>query len=344
MWLIDIIKVVSYENKAGFSLISPSTEKMTFLPRGRRQWRLSTQTRLPQRTTRWHQPTLTTAATGTTPNPTMTPTPTLATTETRVRPSPPLPTAHTDTGRPRTPGTSQLQARYLCPVTLSPQRQPWHRSLMAATRSRPPRLWWSPQTLPRPLPPWCAAMALWALSRRWRPHTGSTRTRTPWARPRWSEWARCLSWCRPRAERARWFETWLNQLYYSCSVWNWLKTMNLGWSSLLLFTTVFLYVWPLYPKTNWTFTVWSSINANLMMDRTKASAGNWSSPCQMCRTVVSYCGRRGPGAHSGLDPALIVFYFILLGESVCPYAWPDKSQLGFLHTVNACVPCFRITN
>lgn len=188
---------------------------MTFLPRGHHQWRLSMQTPHPQRTTRWRPPTPTTAATGTTPNPTTTPTPTHATMETLARPSPLLLMVHTDTDRPRTQDTatvqwSQHQAQRHCPATRSPRRQRQHRLPTAATRSRHPRLWWSPQTLPRPLPPWCAATALWASNRWWRPHTGSTRTPTRWARPRWSGWGRCLSWCPPRAEPARWSENGLN--------------------------------------------------------------------------------------------------------------------------------------
>ena len=192
-----------------------STERTTFLPRGHRRWRLSMRTPHLQRTTRWRPPTPTTAATGTTPNPTMTPTPTRATMATRARPSPPRPMAHTDTDRPRTRDMatvrwSQRRAQPHCPATRSPRRRRRrrHRSPTAATRSRHPRLWWSPQTLPRPLPPWCAATALWASNRWWRPHTASTRTPTRWARPRWSAWGPCPSWCPPRAEQARWSEFW----------------------------------------------------------------------------------------------------------------------------------------
>lgn len=144
------------------------SEKMTFLLKGHHQWRLSTQTPHPQRMTRWRLPTPTTVATGTTQNPTMTPTPTHATTETHARPSLLLPMAHMDTDRPRTQDTatvlwSQHQAQPHCPATHSPQQQrQQHRLPMAVTRSRHPRLWWSPQTLLRLPPPWCAATALWA--------------------------------------------------------------------------------------------------------------------------------------------------------------------------------------
>lgn len=251
---------------------------MTFPPRGHRRWRLSMRTPHPQRTTRWRPPTPTTAATGTTPNPTMTPTPTHATMGTRARPSPPLPMAHMDTDRPRTQDMAtmrwlQRQAQPRCPATRSPRRRRQQRSPMAATRSRHLRLWWSLQTLPPPLPPWCAATALWASNRWWRPHTASTRTPTRWARPHWSGWGPCPSWCQPRAEQARWSEVWLDfetKWVFGCDVWNPLmkNRRNMGWSSPLPFTTVsFCMSRPLYLKTNWDFTVQSSIDANSLMDR-----------------------------------------------------------------------------
>lgn len=227
---------------------------MTFLLRGHHQWRLSMQTLHPRRTTRWHPPTPTTAATGTTPNPTTTPTPTPATMETRVRPSPPLPTADTGTRRPRTQDTattrwSQRLARPRCPATRRPRRHRRRRPRLptAATRSRHPRLWSSPRTLPPPLPPWCAATARWASNRWWRPRTGNTRTPTQWARPRWSGWAQCPSWCPPRAEQARWSEIWVGKLpdkktkwVFGCEI---LKSTDgnredRGRSSPLPFTTV----------------------------------------------------------------------------------------------------------
>lgn len=200
---------------------------MTFLLRGHHQWRLSMQMPLPQRTTHLPLQTPTTAATGTTQNLTMTPTLTLATMETHARPFPLLPMVHMDTDRPRMQGTSQLQAQHHCPVTLSPQQQRQRHLQMEATHSHHQRLSWSPQTLPHLPRRWCAAMALWASSQWWRPHTGSTRTHTPWAKPRWSGWERCLSWCLPRAGQARWSEIWF---------------VYMGWSSPLPFTTVFQYV------------------------------------------------------------------------------------------------------
>lgn len=227
-------------------MVSFSIEKMTFLLRGHHQWRLSTQTPPHQRTTHSPPPTPTTAATGTTPNLTMTPTPTLATMETRARPSPLLPMLHMDTDRPRTQATSQPRAQHHCPVTLSPRQRRQHRLQMAATHSRRPRLSWSPQTLPRPPRRWCAAMVLWASSRWWRRRTGSTRTLTPWARPRWSGWERCPSWCPPRAEQARWSEIRFVKLTKLVLVVTfeilWRQTVCMSWSSPLPFTTVFRYV------------------------------------------------------------------------------------------------------
>lgn len=138
---------------------------MTFPPKGLHQSRPSMQTPRPRKMTPSHLPTPTTAATGTTPNPTMTPTPTLATTETLGRPSLALLTVPTATHRPRTPDMatarrSRLRARPRCPATHSPRRHRQRRSQMAAIRSRHPKPWWSPQTLPRPLLPWCVATAL----------------------------------------------------------------------------------------------------------------------------------------------------------------------------------------
>lgn len=240
---------------------------MTFLPRGLHQWRPSMQTPHPQRTTRWRLPTPTTAATGTTPNPTMTPTPTHATMETLARPSLLLLMVPTDTHRPRTQDTvtvqwSQHQARPHCPATRSPRRQRRHRLPMAATRSRHPRLWWSPQTLPRPLLPWCAATALWASNRRWRPRTGSTRTPTRWARPRWSGWVRCPSWCPPRAEQARWSEVWFGKLLAlktrqeECLVVTFDEKADRVWAEAARCPLqLCLSCMSLYFKTNWDFTV-----------------------------------------------------------------------------------------
>lgn len=167
-------------------------------------------TRPPQRTTRSRLPTRTTVVTGTTPNPTMTPTPTRATMETLARPTLPLLTARTDTAQARTQHKAtaqqwQRQAQPRSPATPRP-RQQRRRLPTAATPSRHQRLWWSPQTLPPPLPTWCAATAPWASNRWWRPHTGNTHTPTPWARPLWSGWGRCQSWCLLRAERAHLFE------------------------------------------------------------------------------------------------------------------------------------------
>lgn len=189
---------------------------MIFLPRGHHQWRLSMRTPHPQRTTRLRLPTPTTAATGTIPNPTMTPTPIHATMETLARASPPLlMVVHTD--RPRMPVTvtvqwSQHQAQPHWPAMHSPQRQQRHHLPMAVTRSHHPRLWWSPRTLPPPLPPSCAATALWASNRWWRRRTGSTRTPTRWVRLHWSGWGQCLSWFLHRAEQVHWSEIWFGKL------------------------------------------------------------------------------------------------------------------------------------
>lgn len=305
---------------------------MTFLLRGLHQWRLSTQTPPPQRTTHWHPPTPTTAATGTTPNPTTTPTPTLATTETHARPSPPLPTVHPDTHSPRTQDTatvpwSRHRARRPCPV--SPQQR--HRLRTAATHSRHPRLWWWPQTLPPPLPPWCAATALWASSRWWRPPTGSTRTPTPWARPRWSAWGRCPSWCPLRAEPAHWSES--------------KQTVNMGWSSPLPFTATSFYVsLPFYLKTNWDFTVQSSFNANSLMERSlhfSRQHGIRSSRCWMCSgncfqpleyfTKLKWISHRTwiPRSYSGLDLIVLVFLKAAQGIFHLHPAWWDGRKLGY---------------
>lgn len=190
---------------------------MTFPPKGLHQSRPFMQTPLPRKMTPSRLPTPTTAATGTTPNPTTTPTPTLATTETLGRPSLLLLTVPTATHRSRTQDMatarrSQLRARPRCPATHSPQRHRQRRLQMAVIRSRHPKPWWSPQTLHRPLLPWCVATAPWASNQWFRPRTGSTHTHMRWARPHWSAWALCLSWCLHRAEQAHWFEVWFGRL------------------------------------------------------------------------------------------------------------------------------------
>lgn len=167
-----------------------------------------------QRMTPWHRPTLTTAATGTTPNLIMTPTPTHVTMETLARPSLQLLTVPTDTRRHRTQDMatvqwSQHQAQPHCPAMHSPQHQQQHPLPMEAIRSRHPRLWWSPQTLHRPLLPWCAAMALWVSNLWWLPLMVSTRIPTQLVRRPWSGWVQCLSWFLPKAEQDHWSDVWL---------------------------------------------------------------------------------------------------------------------------------------
>lgn len=163
---------------------------MTFPLSGRLQWRPSTQTPRPRRMTRWPQPTPTTAATGTTPSPTTTPTPTRATMVIRARPS--------------QPGEAGIAVWAPPPPVALPMP-------MAATPSHHPKLWWSPPTLHHPHLPWPAATAPSACGRQQpspqRPglptaHT-HTHIRMPWARPRWSAWAPCQSWCPPRAGQDR---------------------------------------------------------------------------------------------------------------------------------------------
>lgn len=150
---------------------------MIFLPRDLHQWRLSMRMLRPRRTTHWRPQTLTTAATGTTLNPVTTPTPTFTTMETLARPSPPL-LVPPETHQPKALDTAtrwcRRPPRLRCRATRSPLERWRHHLPMAATRFRPPRLWWSRQTPPLHPPLWCAAMGPWASNLWWPPRTDTT--------------------------------------------------------------------------------------------------------------------------------------------------------------------------
>lgn len=87
-------------------------------------------------------------------------------------------------------------------------------------------------------------MALWAWSLWWHLHTGSTRTRTQWARPRWSAWGQCQWWCLHKAERAPWSEAWMRlceTIVCGCDNCKHKKTYGLKQPT-ALYNCVFLYL------------------------------------------------------------------------------------------------------